>query len=110
MPSNPATLMGNQKKDLAKNHRVLETNVCSVCEGQQCDPPASVFKTACPASAGRRKRALPALTVILAWVFYSSFLFFRKMVKITLFTYDLINVTGSIICTQPFLQDYCFLH
>ena len=51
----PAQLLSvESKKELVMDPRVLKTCVCSVGEGQQCGPPASVIKTACPASAVRR--------------------------------------------------------
>ena len=44
-------LSGESKQELVKNPRVLKIAVCSVGEGQRCGPPASVIKTAGPASA-----------------------------------------------------------
>lgn len=53
-------LSGESKVELAKEPRVFRTTVWSTFEGQGRDPPASVLKAACPASAGRSKWPLPA--------------------------------------------------
>ena len=74
--------LGNKQRTV-KDPRVLKTAVCSVGEGQRCGPPASVIKTAGPASAGRRASPLPALKVMLVWVFYFSLNFIVSRVKIT---------------------------
>ena len=61
----PNYFLGNKKKELVKNPRVLKTALCSVGERQRCGPPTSVIKTAGPASA-EKSMATAALKLKLA--------------------------------------------